>query len=67
MFHFRFISHDQMRGCSPTEMLLQAWSMDNVNAGTLRDTLIEAELIRAAEVLTELFDGTLSSPFFISQ
>ena len=41
--------------------------MDNVNAGTLRDTLIEAELIRAAEVLTELFDGTLSSPFFISQ
>ena len=56
-----------MRGRSPTEMLLLTWSTDNVDAGTLRDTLIEAELIRAAEVLTELFDGTSSLSFFISQ
>ena len=58
MFHFRCIGHEQMRGRSPTEMLLLRWSTDNVIAGTIRDTLVEAELIRAAEVLTELFAGT---------
>ncbi|KAI0234114.1 Interleukin-1 receptor-associated kinase 4 [Lamellibrachia satsuma] len=42
-------------GRSPTEMLLQSWAMDNVKAATLRDVLVEAQLIRAANVLNKLF------------
>lgn len=41
-------------GRSPTEMLLQTWAMDNVNAAALRDALVEARLIRAANILKEL-------------
>ena len=59
MFDFRNLALQLRYGRSPTEMLLQSWAMDNVKAATLRDVLVEAQLIRAANVLNKLFGGEI--------
>lgn len=57
MFDFRNLAHQLRYGRSPTEMVLQTWAMDNVNAASLRDALVEAHLIRAANILNEVLGG----------
>jgi len=57
MFDFRNMELQMRYGRSPTEMLLQTWAVDNVNAATLRDALVEAELIRAANSVQRLLGG----------
>ena len=57
MFDFRNLKLQFKYGRSPTEMLLQTWAMDNVNAAALRDALIEAQLIRAANIVKRHLGG----------
>ena len=57
MFDFRNLKLQFKYGRSPTEVLLQTWAMDNVNAAALRDALVEAGLIRAANVVKTLLGG----------